>query len=948
MGILGIAWCVVLGVSSGTAQQIHRNGFETSKIGWLKGGFDAPYEEKTHAISDQVAHEGRHSEYIQFVAQSGTFIHYAYATGKAIIGEELSAGLWLRANRPGMQLLARVVLPHERDPRNLDQLLTTYIKGDVYQQVGQWQHLQLGRPVQLARQQQQLLQAQNKRPIDFTDAHIDGLVLNVYGGPGPTDVWIDDVEIGPIVAGDRFIPAIRPVGPTEAQPTKINVPRPERKGLLAEFTGERLKVGGRPFFFRGIYVTDTPLEKLREARFNTIFLDQSANPALIREAQDRGLWVVPMLRVFGDDSRPLPPDELPKSLSRFGDADILFVDFGNTLAYEQATPVSRSVQAVKEFGQARVTGADVWDGMLPYSRTLNLVGVHRWPLMTTLELPRYREWLKQRRELANPGVFLWTSVQTHLPEQLAHLLHERSAAGSFDEPVGPQAEHLQLLTWTALSAGCRGLVFSSDRFLADSHHGRDRLLACALMNLELEMLEPLLAGADEAPEWVFAGTPDVKVAIVRSALGVLVLPVWQGPFAQFVPGQAAVGKLKIIVPPMPPSTQAWEVSPAEVHGLKTRRVAGGTEIELQNFGLTGAVVFTANNDLVARLQEQVKGRRQLAAQWAENMATYEFEKVMKVETQLEQQGHTLPDAQSLLADTQRRLKTARQLLDEHAFAKAYREAQAALRPVRILMRAQWEKAVRGMDSPVASPYAASFFTLPRHWQFMEQVNRATIAANVLPGGDFEGLPQRKEDAWHLEDPPSLDEVELIAQRVGEISQPEEKKPTPDDKEKATADKDRPGKPFLAEEPAKLPVLVKATPHEGKQCAMLSIQPKANRPAPAALERTVLSLNSPIVRLPPGTLVRVSGWVSIPMPIIASPDGALLYDSVGGDALAVRLVDPTPWKKFTLYRRVPASGTIQMTLALTGIGTVYFDDIRIEPLLPPEANPVPAAQVSGRN
>jgi hypothetical protein len=34
--------------------------------------------------------------------------------------------------------------------------------------------------------------------------------------------------------------------------------------------------------------------------------------------------------------------------------------------------------------------------------------------------------------------------------------------------------------------------------------------------------------------------------------------------------------------------------------------------------------------------------------------------------------------------------------------------------------------------------------------------------------------------------------------------------------------------------------------------------------------------------------------------------------------------------------VPSSGTINVTLALTGLGTVYFDDIRIEPLVPPNA------------
>ena len=42
-----------------------------------------------------------------------------------------------------------------------------------------------------------------------------------------------------------------------------------------------------------------------------------------------------------------------------------------------------------------------------------------------------------------------------------------------------------------------------------------------------------------------------------------------------------------------------------------------------------------------------------------------------------------------------------------------------------------------------------------------------------------------------------------------------------------------------------------------------------------------------------------------------------------------------WKQFHLYRRVPASGQISVTMALTGVGVAYFDDIRIEPLIASE-------------
>src|SRR5438132_356157 len=83
------------------------------------------------------------------------------------------------------QLLARLVLPRESDPNNLDERLTVLLAGDHYQVASsRWQPLQLRGPVKLANQQQQLMRAKLKRNVDFTDAYIDRLVLQVYSGPG--------------------------------------------------------------------------------------------------------------------------------------------------------------------------------------------------------------------------------------------------------------------------------------------------------------------------------------------------------------------------------------------------------------------------------------------------------------------------------------------------------------------------------------------------------------------------------------------------------------------------------------------------------------------------------------------------------------------------------------------------------------------------------------------
>src|SRR5262249_35473482 len=157
-------------------------------------------------------------------------------------------------------------------------------------------------------------------------------------------------------------------------------------------------------------------------------------------------------------------------------------------------------------------------------------------------------------------------------------------------------EQIRLVTYTALAAGCKGLGFWSDRFLADSHQGRDRLQLLALLNQELEMLEPLLLTVNSSPVWIDTSAPDVKAAVLRSSRGVLAVPRGRGRGPRFVPGQAAVSKRGLVVPQAPKGTMAWEISPGKIHiFLSPQRVPGGPRIPIPDFGLPPAVVFTADN-----------------------------------------------------------------------------------------------------------------------------------------------------------------------------------------------------------------------------------------------------------------------------------------------------------------------------------------------------------------
>src|SRR5262249_26953338 len=145
---------------------------------------------------------------------------------RAPLAEDLGARLWLKANRSGMQLLARLVLPHERNPKNLDEPLSVLLRGEIYQTVSRWQPLQVRNPLKQARERLQLLRAELQRDVNMADAYVDRLVLNLYAGPGQTEVWIDDLEIGPVVEsnppqGDAPTPGTS----TPGTPTGRPVPR---------------------------------------------------------------------------------------------------------------------------------------------------------------------------------------------------------------------------------------------------------------------------------------------------------------------------------------------------------------------------------------------------------------------------------------------------------------------------------------------------------------------------------------------------------------------------------------------------------------------------------------------------------------------------------------------------------------------------------------------------
>jgi hypothetical protein len=922
------AGLVFIGLFSATAFAVgqsvtHSNGFQGKTPFWKKGDANVRVTELDHAIGTRYVHNGLTAEMIKIDAQpqgqvtQNEFAYYTYAVPKAPISSQLSARVYVKAFRTGIQLRARIVLPRHRDPAQPNAPMTAVLVGDSYDSVNKWQALAIGDPAEGLKKLRPILTSELKQDVNFTDAYIDQLILNVYPGPGITEVWIDDLEIGPCESSS--LPAATTVS---------NVKEPAAVEPV-EFRNGQFRVAGKPFFIKAIRLTDTDPYVLANCQFNTVWLPDNARPEQIDDVVRHGFRIVPTLPIPSGQATTASinsdADAISASLAKYRHRDsILMWNLGSGRTSADAERIGRAVSQLAQFDPKRARSADLWDGYASYDKTLNAIGTHRWPLFTSLELGAYRDWLRQRKAIAGSDKLFLTWVQTHLPDWYVSLAGLSADAREIDAPIGPHPEQLRLLTYLSIASGCRGIGFWSDRYLSDSHHGRDRLLELCLLNAELKLIEPILADDHGQTSWIDTNDPNIKAAVIATPRQTLVIPIWLGAGTQYCPDLGARGNLKIRVPGVNESAEPWLLNPCDVVNLKThgqtRSVPGGTEVTIPEFDLTALIVFTSDTSkTLVDWQDDIRhitGDR--SARWAVTLAAVEFNKTLQLHERLQRVAPPVRGANDLLKESERLYRAAEKYLDNGQANMAYREARRALRPLRMLLRDYWTMAVATLDTPTASPYAISAFTLPKHWDLAAKLQTAKPGPNVLPHGTFD----LKGEA-----PP---QGAAIASLPGWTKSVEASDPVI---------------PTAALINSSMWKGDKGPSDLGTHVLELSMKPAKTKdaqgkaiPAPGALERAYVAVDSPPVSLPPGTIVRITFRANIPESITAGVDGAMVYDDAGGEPLAVRLQKTNGWKTYHLYRIVPASGSIAVRFALTGIGTAVFDGVTIEAMKPPTASP----------
>ncbi len=863
-------WFCLAFATTAKAQDVRRDSFEEGPKSGRELGSDTQYRVLDHQRYQGDAHSGQSFELWHITASNGSFVHVGYPVPHARVIEELSFSIWAKSERGGPSLLVRVVLPRTIDPRT-GEPARVLIQGTSYRDPGRWQELRVAELNQEVTRAAQRLRLEISADVDDREAYVDQVIVNIYAGAGETSLALDDLEVRGLVERKNERPTWGDGNADSAFQT-ANVRR----------SGTQLLVNGQPFFPRAIQYRGESMQTLRQLGFNALHVDKPASRELLIEASQHGLWVIsPPPFVNSVQGKP----QLPVTFEPHW-RGVLVWDLGLDLQpgdHQAALDIAEDLR--ERTGRPVLCSAS--SGLRELARHVDIFCPSRRPLESTLDLNDYATWLREQPRLTRPGIPRWTIIQTE--PTLANLQQQSGLAG---QPIPERAvdfDALRLVVYNALASGIRGIIFSSRQPLDDgSNSARLRGMMLELLNLELELIQPWLA-AGNVTAIVNGNQPDISAAILRTDRARLLLPMWTGSGAQFVPGQAAAHGIAITAPGVPETDEAYEIMPGGKFRVRRRRVAGGVLITLDEFDLTSQILLTQDARIVAYVSQRLAEITHRAVILRRELLEARLRDTEVWNRRMAQAGLVHPSAEIRLAESREALARCNAALAAGDDGSAYTFALRAARPLRLLEHAQFEKYAGGKQQHfLSSPLSMSTRTLPEMAEFARRMSGSRWNLNMLPGGDCENLDRMVQAGWAHQQ----QELEAISSAAG---------------------------------------LAYGGAHTGAYSMRLRVAPNDPNALHRFVETAPLWISTPPVPVRNGDIVKIRGWVKVPAPIVGSVDGLAIADNLGGPELMLRIGGTEGWQEFVIYRHAEKNTPLRVTFALFGYGEAFLDDITIETL-----------------
>lgn len=147
-----------------------------------------------HVRTDQSPFRGRRSEFLHFWGKRGG--ERVLATHDIVplsLISELKVACWVKGNLPNVQIMLRVRLPRTLDDDGTP--LSLHLLGDRYESVGDWEQLRVADFDKQFAERVRAMRAAYQQPVDTSEAYVDQVLFNLFGGPEENVIWLDDLSI---------------------------------------------------------------------------------------------------------------------------------------------------------------------------------------------------------------------------------------------------------------------------------------------------------------------------------------------------------------------------------------------------------------------------------------------------------------------------------------------------------------------------------------------------------------------------------------------------------------------------------------------------------------------------------------------------------------------------------------------------------------------------------
>ena len=679
-----------------------------------------------------------------------------------------------------------------------------------------------------------------------------------------------------------------------------------------QFNDGILSLDGTPIGVRAVEYQGEPLEYLRNLKFNAVWLKESPSPEIRLEAQQAGIWLIcpPPDNAELESARVYDPGtSLGRSTSALDSSydNVLIWNLGNNGSHSRHLADAQRVQVLQNADRVkrRPVLCTARSGVYDYSRTADILMMTREPLFSSLDMLAMHTWQREYPTLARPDTVFWCTVQTQPSEKLAKQWEMFEGNPSFISAVS--YEQIKMQVYLALAAGARGILFTSHTPLTNNDPETEfRRTALELANWELQLVEEWFASGRPMPLMAKSNQSSMSSAVIQADKSRLLVPIWQERQNQSAIGPAIVGHVQYIVSGIPETYEAYHLVPGRVLPLRTRRVAGGVQIELTEANLNSLIFFGEGDAIYAHVGQRATLMGPRTAYLACRLAELELAMTEQVLSALKRAKETgavpvlpkdnlpliaMPEYETMIRTTKEALDFAKTLANRTPpdYALAYLQAERATRGLRFAGRSLWQEATRHDLHLCMTPVSVSFATLPLYLTAYQRTNGAKLGQNRLPGGDME-IRALEQAGW-----------EPMSHKVAGA--------------------------FAAKKE-----IVPLAAHSGQTGLRLVVAPEIPSDKPKQLETVPLWVATPPMPVRLGEMICVNGWIRIPQPLESTVDGLMIFDSLGGEELALRFLHTSgQWREFAFYRNVPADGNYYVFFALNGLGEVHLDDIRVSPV-----------------